>query len=634
MSVENETDSVVHHRRVLFGNPALGTYGGCVHTIGTSIDDDCCTKQVLTNDSNVDENLRKRFDCITAMVHVPPEQFPDGILNLSRAHRPYIRHMRVMFTANDDEVSEDTINSDITNENKEETKDKDIDEEQTDEIADEHEQQSADRSASNDNESNNNLEEEYEPIETSFLVLFELSSQKAADSFVKDLHRQPYTSLQADVTAGVYNVCNVSGDGGVNLLSPFFATELYCSSSAVVADEDEEDEDAKERSYSSPLHQQYETNNCPVCLEPMIFDSSLPSTPNNNVTPTPCSTSPAIVTTVCNHSFHVDCLYTQWQDSPCPVCRYDHSYGRLHESRCHACGITEHNYVCLICGVVSCGGAGRDASTAAAAADLQEESFYWGNGMDGSSGDVMIRASPSQPANTLYYGHAHAHYTETLHAYALEVDTQHVWDFAGDGYVHRLIRNDIDGKLVEVNDPTTQAAGHTGTSGEDAGLSRTHDPGLTSEQEERVVHRKLEHYASEYYTLLKSQLEQQRVYYETRLTEVRREHEQTNNQKQPPSTSDLILALKQERNQLEQRIVSLKKKRTQAKKETDFLTSMNESLESNKDAMHTQLREAQGKQAEARDILRKEIPELERKVQNLMLKLTSEVDERKPAGKL
>jgi BRCA1-associated protein len=34
--------------------------------------------------------------------------------------------------------------------------------------------------------------------------------------------------------------------------------------------------------------------------------------------------------------------------------------------------------------------------------------------------------------------------------YALELETQRVWDYAGDGYVHRLIQNKADGKLVEL----------------------------------------------------------------------------------------------------------------------------------------------------------------------------------------
>ena len=51
-------------------------------------------------------------------------------------------------------------------------------------------------------------------------------------------------------------------------------------------------------------------------------------------------------------------------------------------------------------------------------------------------------------------GHAVEHFKETGHTFALELDTQRVWDYAGDGYVHRLIQ-DKEGKLVEVSDDPT-----------------------------------------------------------------------------------------------------------------------------------------------------------------------------------
>ncbi|CAB4406262.1 unnamed protein product [Rhizophagus irregularis] len=47
--------------------------------------------------------------------------------------------------------------------------------------------------------------------------------------------------------------------------------------------------------------------------------------------------------------------------------------------------------------------------------------------------------------------HAYHHYKETFHLYALELETQRVWDYAGDGYVHRLIQNKTDGKLIRIN---------------------------------------------------------------------------------------------------------------------------------------------------------------------------------------
>jgi len=34
----------------------------------------------------------------------------------------------------------------------------------------------------------------------------------------------------------------------------------------------------------------------------------------------------------------------------------------------------------------------------------------------------------------------------------MELGTSRVWDYAGDNYVHRLIQNKADGKLVEVDE--------------------------------------------------------------------------------------------------------------------------------------------------------------------------------------
>eukprot|EP00878_Enallax_costatus_P037873 GHUV01042942.1.p1 GENE.GHUV01042942.1~~GHUV01042942.1.p1 ORF type:complete len:107 (-),score=14.90 GHUV01042942.1:56-376(-) len=57
-------------------------------------------------------------------------------------------------------------------------------------------------------------------------------------------------------------------------------------------------------------------------------------------------------------------------------------------------------------------------------------------------------------------GHANDHWQESAHCYALELETQRVWDYAGDGYVHRLIQSKTDGKLVEVPSPAPHACPH------------------------------------------------------------------------------------------------------------------------------------------------------------------------------
>jgi hypothetical protein len=61
-------------------------------------------------------------------------------------------------------------------------------------------------------------------------------------------------------------------------------------------------------------------------------------------------------------------------------------------------------------------------------------------------------------------GHAHVHFEETQHTYSMQVGTQRVWDYIGDNYVHRLVQNKSDGKLVQVEGQDTisgVSAGHT-----------------------------------------------------------------------------------------------------------------------------------------------------------------------------
>jgi len=45
------------------------------------------------------------------------------------------------------------------------------------------------------------------------------------------------------------------------------------------------------------------------------------------------------------------------------------------------------------------------------------------------------------------------HNESTGHNYAIEMATQRVWDYAGDCYVHRLVQNKVDGKMIATDDP-------------------------------------------------------------------------------------------------------------------------------------------------------------------------------------
>ncbi|CAO3649038.1 unnamed protein product [Mucor fragilis] len=199
------------------------------------------------------------------------------------------------------------------------------------------------------------------------------------------------------------------------------------------------------------LEQDDSLSTCPVCLEPMDEKST------------------GLLTILCQHTFHCHCL-SKWGDGSCPVCRYSQKPHRStetesaqtpnqtlpardpnDENECATCHATEHLWVCLICGNVGCG--------------------------------------------RYENAHAYEHYRQTDHLYSLEIETQRVWDYAGDGYVHRLIQNAVDGKLVEL--PST-----------------TEDSNVSASQE------KMEAISLEYNYLLTSQLDSQQIYYESQMEQV------------------------------------------------------------------------------------------------------------------
>eukprot|EP01065_Artemidia_motanka_P048379 TRINITY_DN7773_c0_g1_i3.p1 TRINITY_DN7773_c0_g1~~TRINITY_DN7773_c0_g1_i3.p1 ORF type:complete len:600 (+),score=88.34 TRINITY_DN7773_c0_g1_i3:80-1801(+) len=154
---------------------------------------------------------------------------------------------------------------------------------------------------------------------------------------------------------------------------------------------------------------------CPYCL-----DDCVPARPTSSAqtigTPCePCAASQgdegkfdpsALWTHLCEHTVHANCVVNaggQGEDTDrCPVCRFNPQDMAL---GCADCEASDPLWMCLICGNLGCG---RFAG-----------------------------------------GHAELHYRSTAHTYATEVRTGSVWDYAGEGYVHRLLANRVDGKLVE-----------------------------------------------------------------------------------------------------------------------------------------------------------------------------------------
>jgi BRCA1-associated protein len=119
--------------------------------------------------------------------------------------------------------------------------------------------------------------------------------------------------------------------------------------------------------------------------------------------------------------------------------------------------------------------------------------------------------------------HAFEHYKETKHNYALELETQRVWDYAGDGYVHRLIQNKSDGKLVELPGPgqTTDDRSSNQFDQEVRGqLSRVGLSWCLLGNVSQKDLAKVDAVSLEYQYMLTAQLETQREWFEDQITSI------------------------------------------------------------------------------------------------------------------
>lgn len=81
----------------------------------------------------------------------------------------------------------------------------------------------------------------------------------------------------------------------------------------------------------------------------------------------------------------------------------------------------------------------------------------------------------------------------------MDLTTQRVWDYASDGYVHRIVQNKTDGKLVEL-----PSANHTALPLDDI-------------TEDYLPREKLDSIGLEYTHLLTSQLDSQRLYFDEKV---------------------------------------------------------------------------------------------------------------------
>ncbi|KAJ9118862.1 hypothetical protein QFC24_006061 [Naganishia onofrii] len=119
-------------------------------------------------------------------------------------------------------------------------------------------------------------------------------------------------------------------------------------------------------------------------------------------------------------------------------------------------------------------------------------------------------------------GHARDHYARTGHAYSMEIDTQRVWDYVEDSYVHRLIQNRSDGKLVELPSAASFVSSRINHHLSALSLVDKHLGFGPSVSDEKKIS-KLEDMTLEYSYLLSTQLEQQKQHYEVEIGMLKRE---------------------------------------------------------------------------------------------------------------
>jgi hypothetical protein len=318
------------------------------------------------------------------------------------------------------------------------------------------------------------------------------------------------------------------------------------------------------------------------------------------------NSQPKSFTTLCIHTFHIECI-SKIEGPQCPVCRFQHDSDSDDLCCCSICGwddkrsagieaelsrnsfASELSYrdlwVCLVCGFIGCG--------------LQHQ------------------------------GHIHQHYEENLHTYAMNTDSGRVWDFAGDGYVHRLILSQADAsdentasasasasasaaavavteisprslnrtpmKVVEVSSPYFRSE------------ERSHIAPLTAEQEERIVNAKLEATAHHYNQIVHWQLERNRELYETRLHRVREFAAREGQQLQSPpglgdkaSWADCVLySLEQEQHKIAKLCETASGRLKKLEEEYEVLMQFQQNLEANRLEYQQRLQTARMKLANA-----------------------------------
>ncbi|KAI1141580.1 hypothetical protein F5Y05DRAFT_373139 [Hypoxylon sp. FL0543] len=353
-----------------------------------------------------------------------------------------------------------------------------------------------------------------------YLVLMKFRESRQAQLFRREFDGKVFNDIEPE-TCTVAFIRSVTFDspGGPGGSFPQLSQDPFTPSTSAAS--------SSLKPFPPPTPNLIELPTCPVCLERMDDTTGLLTIP-------------------CQHVFHCSCLQ-KWKGSGCPVCRrtnpttstsngqtstsydpnnpYTQPFGSRVSNLCSVCDSPDDLWICLICGNVGCG-------------------RYKG-------------------------GHAKEHWKETAHTFSLELETQHIWDYAGDMWVHRLIRDKGDGKVVEL-------------------------PARSSQHEDQdvVPRAKLESIGMEYTHLLSSQLESQRVYFEEMLSKAADKAAKASAAAETAATQasqalEELKSLREEQRQLRTETIpslerDLERERSRATKSTDLARGLGKSLQEEK----------------------------------------------------
>ncbi|PVV03962.1 hypothetical protein BB560_001547 [Smittium megazygosporum] len=204
-------------------------------------------------------------------------------------------------------------------------------------------------------------------------------------------------------------------------------------------------------------HRIIELPTCPVCLERLDASAS------------------GLLTILCQHTFHCSCL-AKWSDNSCPVCRFSQA-GMFVDNDLFNDTVPVDKLSHLVSGSsmpVSSDNANTQSKTnplenVEHISDTSFSNTAFNQNKITLNQDSVNKCAICDSTKQLWIciicgyigcgryksGHAREHFLQTGHIYSMDLDSQRVWDYVGDGYVHRILLNTNDGKLVEVSAPET-----------------------------------------------------------------------------------------------------------------------------------------------------------------------------------